>query len=165
MSRRAVPPPERCLRRPSGSADMRIVAALFREYAETMDFDLCFQDFESELRDLPGAYAPPTGALILAERRGEAVGVVGLRDLGDGACEMKRLYLRPAARGDGLGQELLDAVLEEARRLGYRRMRLDTIPGYHDRAITAYRARGFREIGAYTHNPVPGALFMELDLG
>lgn len=144
---------------------MQTVAALFREYAETMDFDLCFQDFEAELAGLPGAYAPPRGALFLAERGGAAVGVVGLRDLGEGICEMKRLYLRPAARGAGLGQALLDAVLEEGRRLGYGRMRLDTVPGYHDRAISAYRARGFYEIPAYTHNPVPGALFFECTLG
>jgi len=150
---------------PQSSAALDAVKTLFREYAQSLNFDLCFQDFDQEMADFPGKYAATAGgALLLAELDGAPVGAVGLRDLGDGVCEMKRLYLRPAARGTGLGSRLVDELIAQARALGYRAMRLDTVPGHHDRAIALYRQLGFRDIEAYCHNPVPGAMFMELVL-
>ena len=145
-------------------ADLAAAKALFLEYAESMDFDLCFQDFEGEMAAFPGGYAAPSGALLLAMLDGTPVGAVGLRDLGEGVCEMKRLYLRPAARGTGLGRALTEAVIAEGRRLGYRAMRLDTIAKHHDMAIALYRDLGFQEIPPYCVNPIPGALYMELSL-
>ena len=136
------------------------VRALFLEYARELGFSLCFQGFDAELAELPGAYAPPRGALLLA---GE-LGCVALRPLDAGTAEMKRLYVRPAARGQGLGLELAEAAIAEARALGYARMVLDTIAGAMDRAIAMYRALGFREIAPYYHNPIPGALYLELRL-
>jgi len=150
---------------PQTAADLAVVKELFREYAESLDFNLCFQDFDQEMADFPGKYAGTAGgALLLARLGDDVVGAVGLRDLGDGICEMKRLYLRPAARGTGLGARLVHDLVAQARTLGYRAMRLDTVPGHHDRAIALYRQLGFRDIEAYCHNPVPGAIFMELDL-
>lgn len=145
-------------------SDVAAAKALFLEYAQSMDFDLCFQDFDGEMASFPGAYAPPEGALFVAKLSGEPVGAVGLRDLGGGICEMKRLYLRPAARGTGLGRALAAAIVAEGRRLGYRAMRLDTIARHHDMAIALYRDLGFHEIPAYCVNPIPGALYMELRL-
>ena len=145
-------------------ADLDAVKTLFREYVDDLEFELDFQDFDAELKDFPGKYGPPTGALLLAKLDGVPVGVVGLRDLGDGICEMKRLYLRPAARGTGLGSRLVDAVIAEGRRLGYQAMRLDTVTDAQPRAIEIYFARGFREIAPYCFNPLPTAKFLELDL-
>ena len=125
-----------------------------------MGVDLCFQGFEQELASLPGAYAPPRGRLLLALDEGEAVGCVALRPLGDDVCEMKRLYLRPTHRGDGRGRMLAERIMDEARALGYRTMRLDTLPMMKD-AIALYERLGFRPIDPYYANPVPGALFLE----
>jgi ribosomal protein S18 acetylase RimI-like enzyme len=139
------------------------VRAILREYAESLNFELCFQSFEEELAGLPGRYAPPTGRLLLATTGDAIAGVVALRDLGDRACEMKRLYVRPAFRGDGLGRRLAESLIEEARAMGYRWMRLDTVPQMAA-AQRLYERLGFRDIPAYTTNPVAGARFMELSL-
>jgi len=140
------------------------VRRLFRAYAAGLDIDLGFQGFEDELAGLPGRYAPARrGCLLLALERGEAVGCVGLRDLGGGICEMKRLYAVPAARGLGLGRALAEAVIERARRLGYAKMRLDTMATMLA-ARGLYESLGFRTVEPYTHNPLEGARFFELAL-
>lgn len=132
---------------------------LLREYAASLAVRLDFQDFDRELAELPGAYAPPRGALLLAP--GE--GCVALRPLDDTTCEMKRLYVRPSARGTGLGRRLAKTVLAEARRLEYTLIYLDTLPDMVA-ARALYEELGFREITPYTTNPVAGARFLELDL-
>jgi ribosomal protein S18 acetylase RimI-like enzyme len=142
--------------------------ALFQEYGASLGFNLCFQSFEQEVADLPGKYSPPSGRLLLARSQSDPAagfaGCVALRKLESEICEMKRLYVAPAFRGRRIGELLADAIITEARNIGYRRMRLDTVPGVMDRAIAMYRARGFREIPPYTNNPVPGAIFLELEL-
>ena len=137
---------------------------LFEEYAAALGIDLCFQNFEQELVELPGSYAPPDGSLLLAFDKTMLAGCVALRKLNDATCEMKRLYIRPRFRGQGHGLRLALAAIEEAKRIGYQRMRLDTLPSMQQ-AIRMYRSLGFQEIEPYTVNPVPGALFMELQLG
>jgi putative acetyltransferase len=137
---------------------------LFREYESWLGLDLCFQNFEKELAELPGAYEPPTGRLLLAFENDELAGCVALRKLSDGVCEMKRLFLRPQFHGQGHGRELAETIIAEARRAGYERMRLDTLPEQMGKAIALYRSLGFREIEPYYKNPVKGAMFMELDL-
>ena len=153
------------IRNAAGAADFAAAKALFLAYADSLGFSLAFQDFEGEMAAFPGGYAPPGGALLLAERDGEVVGAVGLRDRGDGTCEMKRLYLKPEARRGGLGRRLVLAIVEEGRRLGYRAMRLDTMPSMAE-ALALYRSLGFREIPPYYEgNPVPGAIYLELAYG
>lgn len=144
--------------------DIAAARRLFQAYAQSLDFSLCFQGFDEELAGLPGKYAPEArGALLLAKRNGEAVGVVGLRDLGDGIAEMKRLYIDPAGRGHNFGRALTDAVLAEARRFGYRAIRLDTFPSMVA-ANRIYDSLGFRDIPPYYDNPLPGARYRELNL-
>ncbi len=137
---------------------------LFLEYAAGLGISLCFQNFDKELAELPGEYVPPGGRLFLALEEDQTAGCVALRRIGDGVCEMKRLYVRPEFRGTGLGRTLAETVIQAAREIGYRRMRLDTLPGKMDRAIAMYRALGFKEIEPYYDNPVESAVFMELEL-
>ena len=138
---------------------------LMTEYAAALGFDLCFQGFDEEMRALPGKYAPPAGRILLAFWDGQAAGVIAMRALEEsGACEMKRLFVRPGYRGRALGRALAEKLIGEARRIGYTRMRLDTIQGKMDRAIELYRELGFREIPAYYPTPVQETLFMELAL-
>lgn len=146
------------------SADIEQVRELFAEYAAWLGLNLCFQNFDREVAELPGEYAPPNGRLLLAVEDDQIGGCVALRSIGEGNCEMKRLYVRPNFRGKGLGRELAESVVKAARQIGYERMRLDTLPGKMDRAIAMYRSLGFHEIDAYYYNPVAGATFMELSL-
>jgi putative acetyltransferase len=144
--------------------EMGAVRALFQEYAASLGFNLCFQNFEQELANLPGAYAPPSGCLLLATSGNEPAGCVALKKSADGVCEMKRLYVRSSTRGTGLGRALAERIVGEARQLGYKAMRLDTVPSVMGSAVALYRSLGFREIPPYCFNPVPGALFLELPL-
>jgi ribosomal protein S18 acetylase RimI-like enzyme len=144
-------------------ADLPAVRQLLQEYAGSLGFPLDFQDFDRELAELPGAYAPPHGSLLLARIDGEAAGCVALRRLDDDACEMKRLYIRPGHRGLGLGRLLAAAIVDDARSRGYRAMRLDTTPSMAA-AQALYTELGFREIPPYTVNPVAGTRFLELEL-
>ena len=137
---------------------------LFKEYADGLGIDLCFQNFEKELTQLPGDYAPPEGRLMLAFYHGELAGCVALRKNNERVCEMKRLFVREKFRGAGLGRKLTNNIIQNARNIGYERIRLDTLPGKMDKAITLYREIGFKEIEPYYDNPVPGAMFMELSL-
>ena len=137
---------------------------LFLEYGGSLGFSLCFQSFDQELAGLPGDYAPPDGRLLLAEYAGQLAGCVALHKLEPGICEMKRLYLRPAFRGKGLGRVLTEQVLGEARAIGYQRLRLDTVEPVMKDAVAMYRRMGFQEITPYRINPMEGTLYMEIDL-
>ncbi len=143
--------------------DIEETGTLFREYEKSLGIDLCFQNFEEELASLPGDYAPPSGSLLLARSGDALAGCVALRKLEGEICEMKRLYVRDAFRGRGIGRLLAKKIIEEGRRIGYRRMLLDTLPSMQA-AILLYRSLGFREIEPYRHNPIGGALFFERKL-
>jgi putative acetyltransferase len=134
------------------------------EYAESLGFSLCFQGFDKELAGLPGDYAPPDGRLLLAEYGGELAGCVALHRLEPEICEMKRLYLRPQFRGKGVGRTLAETAIAEARSIGYRLMRLDTVEPIMKDAVAMYHRLGFKEIAPYRANPIEGAMYMELEL-
>lgn len=138
--------------------------ALLMEYADSLGNHLCFQDFEKELANLPGDYAPPLGRLLVAVDYVQLAGCVALRRIDDQVCEMKRLYVRPAYRGAGLGRKLAEAVITSACKVGYTRMRLDTLPSMKE-AIKLYHSLGFAEIPAFRFNLVGGVKYMELVLG
>jgi GNAT superfamily N-acetyltransferase len=136
--------------------------SLFLEYGSSLGFSLCFQSFDEELKNLPGAYGPPSGRLLLVRYGEDAAGCVALRRLELNICEMKRLYVRPDYRGLGLGRMLVERVIAEARSIGYARMRLDTVASAMEDAIALYRRMGFQEIAPYSAIPIEGALWMEL---
>jgi ribosomal protein S18 acetylase RimI-like enzyme len=144
--------------------------SLLQEYANALNFDLCFQSFDKELAGLPGDYAPPSGRLLLAYVNDDPAGSIALHAFADPTkpqqriCEMKRLYVRPQFRGHNIGRQLIDRILTEARAIGYTHMRLDTIRGTMDKAIDLYREYGFYEIAPYRPNPQAGVLYFELEL-
>lgn len=153
----------RPLVRAAGPGDLADIRAMLEEYAASLGVDLSYQDFARELRDLPGDYAPPGGALLVAHLDAAAVGMVAMRPRGGGRSEMKRLYVRPAARGTGLGRHLADAIIHAARQAGYREMCLDTLPTMRD-AQRLYQRLGFRDMPPYYDSPVAGTRYMTLDL-
>ena len=145
--------------------DLADCIKLFEAYTKSLGIDLTFQDFATELASMPGDYAPPTGSLLLARGwDGIAIGCVGLRPLGsDGICEMKRLYVEPTARGLGVGKVMAEAVIDAATRLGYKHVRLDTLPNMTS-AVALYKALGFEKITPYYNTPIEGTIFLELNL-
>lgn len=145
------------------SSDIEDARRLFVEYAESLGFDLSLQDFDAELADLSGHYAPPQNCLLLARVERQAIGCVALKRFDEDICEMKRLYVRPGHRGCGIGRALSQAVIECARRAGYQRMRLDTVlPG--DAAMGLYYSLGFENIEPYRYNPMKNVAYLELRL-
>src|SRR6476660_7144214 len=151
---------------PAETADLISTAReLIMEYAAWLEFKLCFQGFDEEMRTLPGKYTPPSGRLVLALWDQRPAGVIALRALDEpGLCEMKRLYVRPEFRGHGIGRILAERVIADAAEIGYSRIRLDTIQGKMGEAIAMYRRLGFRETAPYYSTPVGQTLFMELAL-
>jgi GNAT superfamily N-acetyltransferase len=152
------------IRRPDNPRDLKAVHDLFVDYAESLGFDLCFQNFGQELAELPGKYAEPGGCLLLAMVDDEPAGCVAMRPLENDTCEMKRLYVRPSCRGLRLGRSLAERIVSEARALGYKRMRLDTVPSLMGNAVSLYATLGFTPIEPYCVNPIEGAMFLELRL-
>ncbi len=148
---------------PKDDQHLAAIRALFEQYAESLGVDLSFQHFEEELAGLPGAYAPPDGRLYLAMDGKRAAGCAGLRKMGEGVCELKRLYVHPLSRGQGIGRQLVLAAITDAHAIGYHKMRLDSLPSMR-RALALYRALGFKPIEPYYDNPVAGAAFLELKL-
>ncbi|MEO0075863.1 MAG: GNAT family N-acetyltransferase [candidate division WOR-3 bacterium] len=143
--------------------ELKTIRILFKEYTNWLGFDLSFQNFDKEFAELPGQYAPPKGRLLLAYEDDEAVGCVGLREFQDEICEMKRLYIKEQYRSKGYGRKLAEAIIAEARKIGYKYMRLDTVPWMKE-AIGLYRSMRFYEIEAYRFNPIKGTLYFELKL-
>ena len=140
------------------------IRELFLEYAQSLNFSLCFQSFEKELAELPGEYSPPAGRLLLAAHGSQLAGCAALHKLENEICEMKRLYVRPEFRGKGLGRVLAERLVADAREIGYKRLRLDTVEPVMRNAVGLYRKLGFREIAPYRENPIEGALYMELEI-
>ncbi|MGA2414244.1 MAG: GNAT family N-acetyltransferase [Candidatus Sulfotelmatobacter sp.] len=162
----SVPPVLKTLTLTQAESPKQVAQAreLFLEYAQSLGFSLCFQNFDQELASLPGDYAPPEGRLMLGEYDGELAACGALHKLDSEICEMKRLYLRPNFRGKGLGRALAERIVAEARQMGYRRMRLDTVEPLMKDAVVMYRRLGFKEIEPYRANPIAGAMYMELEL-
>ncbi len=156
--------PRLTLKQAESPAQIAQARELFLEYADSLGFSLCFQGFDQELAGLPGDYALPDGRLLVAEYRGQLAGCVALHKLESGICEMKRLYLRPQLRGRGVGRALAETVIAQARVIGYRKMRLDTIAPVMPNAVALYRRLGFVEVEPYRPNPIAGALYLELVL-
>jgi GNAT superfamily N-acetyltransferase len=146
------------------TGDVAHARELFQEYAAWPGFSLCFQNFDQELATLPGKYAPPSGRLLLARFEGALAGCGALRRLEPGVCEMKRLYVKPQFRGRGIGREIAEWLIEEARLIGYARMCLDTEPQRMPEANRLYRELGFYDIPAYYENPLPDICYFELRL-
>lgn len=142
---------------------MQMTRDLFIEYANSLDIDLCFQNFDKELAGLPGDYSPPSGRLLLVEYEKKIAGCIALRKIDNRTCEMKRLYVKPEFRGLKIGKTLAEKIFEEARIIGYKKMRLDTLPQMLE-AINMYKSLGFKEIEPYRYNPEQGAMFMEKEL-
>lgn len=141
------------------ASDFNVAARLFTAYAAFLGIDLAFQGFQAELEAMPGKYAPPAGELLLARLDNEPVGCVALRPLADGCCEMKRLYVSPRGRGLGVGKALVSAIVLEAKRIGYREIRLDTLPSMAE-AIALYEKAGFNAIAPYYETPLADTLFL-----
>ena len=154
------------IRQARGAHDIALARALFMEYADWLNEDLCFQGFAEELATLPGAYAPPRGRLYLAGPEGDAFGCIALRSLDDdtgAVAEIKRLYVQPRARGGQWGRRLACAVIDEARRIGYRELKLDTLERM-TQALRLYKSLGFVECDPYYHNPLGAPVYMRLRL-
>lgn len=143
--------------------DFKDTKDLFLEYANSLNFELCFQNFEKEISDIPSQYSEPSGAIILCYDEDKPIGCVGLRKFGEGICEMKRLYLRKGARGKGTGRILAERIIEKAKELGYKKMQLDTIETMKE-AISLYKSIGFKEISTYRYNPLKGVIYMKLEI-
>ena len=152
------------IERAQGASDMGHIRDLFTEYQQWLGVDLCFQGFTGEMAELPGKYAEPAGCLLLAWEGETVIGGVGLWPLEKKICEMKRLYVRPSGRGQGLGRRLAVAIIAEAKERGYQSMRLDTLPQL-SAALGLYRSLGFAETAPYYDNPLDGVSYLELDLG
>lgn len=152
------------IRHADGPRDLALARALFEEYAAWLAVDLCFQGFTQELATLPGAYAPPRGRLLLAGAPGDAFGCIALRPLGEGAGEVKRLYVQPRARGQRWGARLIEFVVREARAIGYAELKLDTLERMTE-ARALYASVGFRPCAAYYRNPLGDTIYMALGLG
>ena len=148
---------------PDSPASWAVAQRLVEAYAASLDIDLGFQDFQHEITSLQRTYGPPAGAFLVAEQGGMGIGCVALRQFAQDTCEMKRLYVSPDGRGQGVGRVLAEGIISEGRRLGYDRMLLDTLPSMRE-AHSLYAAHGFKPIPAYRYNPVPGTTFMELRL-
>lgn len=143
--------------------ELEEVKKIFIEYAAFLQVDLCFQDFEKELQTLHQVYLPPLGCIILAKEDNQVLGCIALKPIGEGVCEMKRLYVRPAARGKGLGNQLVEELIDFAQKVGYKTMKLDTISSLKE-AIKLYRSKGFVETNAYVYNPLSDVYYFQLTL-
>jgi GNAT superfamily N-acetyltransferase len=143
--------------------ELEEVREIFIEYADFLQVDLCFQDFEKELQTLHKVYNPPAGCIILAKENEQVIGCIALKPIGEGVCEMKRLYVRPSARGKALGKKLVEELIDFAKKAGYNTMKLDTISSLKE-AINLYHSKGFVKTEAYVYNPLSDVLYYELKL-